>query len=58
MVCFVLFVYDVVEFTSLSLLVIPVMNTMNVKIMISDVTQCSFVDRLTFGRNLLRHLEG
>ena len=58
MACFVLFVCDVVTFTSLSLLVIPVINTINVKIMICDVTQCSLVDRPTFGRNLLHHLGG
>jgi len=58
MACFLLFVCDVVPFTSLSLLAIPVMNTMNVKIMICNVTQCSLVDRPTFGRNLLHHLGG
>jgi hypothetical protein len=53
MACFVLFVCNVVAFTSLSLLAILVMNTMNVEIMICDVTQCSLVDRPTFGRNLM-----
>jgi len=58
MACFVLFVCDVVAVTLLSLLAVPVTNTMNVKIMICDVTQCSLVDRPTFGRNLLYYLGG
>jgi hypothetical protein len=58
MACFVSFVCDVVAVTLLSLLALPVTNTMNVKIMICDVTQCSLVDRPTFGRNLLFHLGG